>query len=630
MKKLAENAISVACQKVCARLVCVVLILCTLLVQPIVSHAQTSLEIQVGADSDDAEENDSGVVSLNDDTLELGQQRWVGFRFNAVTVPRGATIASAYVEMRSTANNSESTDLTVFGQDVDDAATFAAGNNNLSTRPMTAAAVDWSNVENWRKNQRHDTPDLSSIIQEIVDRPSWLDGNDLAILIRSDDLGGIRQTFSHDDNFTKAAKLHIEYTTVPQEHYWVFDEGSGSTATDSISANNATLQGGATWTSDCLGTFAVEFDGLGAYAITAQPISPPATGSVAFWMRSAGLPAASSTIFGVSDDWEARQEIDGTLTFDLGSEGSPEFATVTMLNQANRWYHVVAVFDANDDSFAVYVDGQLDASGVNGDDMVIQSAGQLSFGTRTGSSDYWEGALRDFHIYANKLTAEEVAELYGILAYWKLDESSGSVAVDSSGRGNDATYVNSPTLGVGGAFPPKTGTAVLLDGASQYVNSNQSLLNAVEEFTLTGWVNPASLSPVKSYFGQYGLIEVGIDTTTNQIELWTSQGGSINVSNLLALGKWVHIGAVGNGTSLTLYVDGLEVATGGSLTATYGNNADVFKIGEGVMDSSGGYFDGRIDEVRVYSRALCPEEINTVYKGGRPPGVRILQWLETR
>ena len=129
-------------------------------------------------------------------------------------------------------------------------------------------------------------------------------------------------------------------------------------------------------------------------------------------MRSAGTPAASSSIFGLSDNWEARQETDGTLSFDLGNEGSPEFVTVTPLNQADRWYHIVAVFDASDDSFEVYVDGQLDTSGVNGDDMVAQSVGQLSFGTRTGSTDYWEGALQDFRVYGTKLTATEVAELY--------------------------------------------------------------------------------------------------------------------------------------------------------------------------------------------------------------------------
>jgi len=613
-------------------LVRVALFMCVLVFQAVTGYAQTSLEIQVAADSDDAEEDSGGGVSLNASDLKLGPQQWVGLRFNAVTIPQGAIINSAYVEMRATDNNTESTDLTVFGENVDDASTFSSGSNNLSARSMTVAAVDWSSVESWSKNQWHNTPDLSAIIQEVVSRTGWSDGNDIVILIRSDDLNGKRLAFSHENaGGNKAAKLHVEYVVDGLLGHWAFAEGTGTTAADSTaSANDATLQAGATWVSDCLGNYAIDFNGVGANAITSQSFSPPSAGTITFWMQSAGLPGSSSSLFGISDNWEVRQESDGTLTFDLGSAGSPEFVSVSPLSQEDRWYHVVAVFDASDDTFQVYIDGQLDTSGTNGDDMVGQSAGQLSFGTTTGGSDYWEGALRDFRIYANKLTAEEVAELYGIVAYWKLDESSGTVAVDSSGRSNDATYVGSPTLGAVGAYPAKTNDSVQLDGTSQYVTSAASLLNDVEEFTISGWFNPEDISPVVSFFGQNDLVEVGIDTVSNQLELWTSLGGAINATNKLVPGRWKHVAAVGNGTSLTLYVDGREVATGGTTTTTYGNNAEVFKIGEGVMDSAGGYFDGRVDEVQVFDRAMCAEQIFDLYKGSRPIGVRILEWVEVR
>ena len=144
------------------------------------------------------------------------------------------------------------------------------------------------------------------------------------------------------------------------------------------------------------------------------------------------------------------------------------------------------------------------------------------------------------------------------------------------------------------------------------------------------WFKPASLSPVKSFFGQYDLIEVGIDTTTNQIELWTNLGGSISASSALVAGSWKHLAAVGDGTTLTLYVNGVQVATGGSATATYGNNTEDFKIGEGVMDSSGGYFDGTVDEVRVYNRPMCADEIQAMYESSRAQGMRILSWVELK
>ena len=204
------------------------------------------------------------------------------------------------------------------------------------------------------------------------------------------------------------------------------------------------------------------------------------------------------------------------------------------------------------------------------------------------------------------------------------------MAVDSGIAANDATYVGGPTLGVDGPFVAQTGTAVEFDGTNHSISAGTSLLNDLAEFSLAAWVRPDSVSPDISLFGQNNLIELGIDNTTNQIDFWTANGGSINLSGYLPLGKWTHVAAIGSGTDLKLYIDGVEMASGGSATANYGSNTAFFKIGEGVLTPSGDYFDGRVDDVRVYSRVMCPEEVRAIYKGGRPPGVRIRKWLETR
>ena len=174
------------------------------------------------------------------------------------------------------------------------------------------------------------------------------------------------------------------------------------------------------------------------------------------------------------------------------------------------------------------------------------------------------------------------------------------------------------------------GTAVDLNGTSQYVTSGAKLLNGLTKFTMAAWIRPDSITPDKSFLGQNGLIELGIDTSTSQLDLWTSTGGSLIASHQLPLAKWSHVAAVGNGTSLKIYVNGVEVGSGGSATTSYGSNSGIFKVGEGVLNASGNYFDGRFDDVRVYSRALCPSEIEALYQGGRPAGIRIIQWVETR
>ncbi len=414
--------------------------------------------------------------------------------------------------------------------------------------------------------------------------------------------------------------------------HWKMDEGTGTIAADAtVFANDATLSG-ATWTTDCTGKNALAFDGVSNRAATNAAFSPPAIGAVAFWMQASGTPTVRERIFGVNGNWEARQETTGKISFDLGASpyvGNEPFASDEVDDQ-DRWYHIVAAFNESDDSYEVYVNGELQASGISPVNLVPQKAGILSFGTRTGSSENWKGSLRDFRVYNRWLSADEISRLSGIIAHWNMEETSGTVAADSSVAGNDASYVGAPVLGVSGPFLAKTGLAVELDGTSTSVATGKSLLNDLTEFSLAAWIRPDSVTPNISILGQNGLIELGISSQTNQIEFWTNSGGSVTASGYLSLDKWSHLVAIGDGLSLKLYVNGAEVATGGSSTSSYGSNSAFFKIGEGVLAPSGDYFAGRVDDVRVYSRVMCLEEVRALYRGGRPNGVRILKWVEVR
>jgi len=414
--------------------------------------------------------------------------------------------------------------------------------------------------------------------------------------------------------------------------HWKMNEGTGTTAADSMAFGNDATLSGATWITDCTSKNVLAFDGVSDTAATNAAFDPPGIGAVAFWMQASGTPTVRERIFGVNGNWEVRLETTGKISFDLGASpyaGNEPFAT-DVIDDQDRWYHIVAAFNESDDSYEVYVNGELQASGISPVDLVTQTAGILSFGTRTGSSENWKGSLRDFRVYNRWLSNDEISDLSGIIAHWNLEETVGTVAVDSGVAGNDASYVGAPVLGVDGPFLAKTGLAVELDGASTSVATGKSLLNNLTEFSLAVWIRPDSVTPNISILGQNGLIELGISSQTNQIEFWTNAGGSVAASGYLSLGKWAHVAAVGDSVSVRLYVNGAEVAAGRSSTANYGSNRAFFKIGEGVLAPSGDYFSGRVDDVRVYSRVMCLEEVRALYKGGRPSGVRILKWVEVR
>lgn len=182
--------------------------------------AITTFETRVSSNTDDAEE-DGGTWNTK---LELGQMDYVGFRFRNVTVPQGSNIINAYVEMRAADSNTENTDLTIFGQDSDNTSQFS-GSSSMSGRPKTSASVTWHNIPNWTQNQDYQTPNLASIIQEIVDRSGWSSGNSMVIMLRSDDSNGKRMVVAHDygsggdddggGGSTNAPLLHIEYASGP-------------------------------------------------------------------------------------------------------------------------------------------------------------------------------------------------------------------------------------------------------------------------------------------------------------------------------------------------------------------------------------------------------------------------------
>ena len=151
---------------------------------------------------------------------------------------------------------------------------------------------------------------------------------------------------------------------------------------------------------------------------------------------------------GLGGDWEIRQQVDGTVVTDLCGDGATTICTVTPLTEVGRWYHLAFTFDSSNDTYAIYVDGQLERSGTNPVNMVQQPAAVLSFGTRTGATEYWSGALRDVRVYSRKLCPTEIEAYMAFCGIGSWTKQAAPRPLDSSGIGNNGTYTGGPTLGV--------------------------------------------------------------------------------------------------------------------------------------------------------------------------------------
>jgi hypothetical protein len=175
-----------------------------------------TLSVPVQAGVDDAEEPAGRTTDVGSGDLELIQDgakvQTVGLRFAGVSLPAGATIMRAYVQFQTDEVTTGATSLTVVGQASDDALSFASAAGNISSRPRTSAAVAWSpgawsTVGARGADQR--TPDLTTLLSEIVSRPGWTSGNAVVVIVTGT---GTRTAEAYEGGATKAPVLHIQYT----------------------------------------------------------------------------------------------------------------------------------------------------------------------------------------------------------------------------------------------------------------------------------------------------------------------------------------------------------------------------------------------------------------------------------
>lgn len=169
--------------------------------------------------TDDAEETLTGAMIKHDTRVELGEKagsaQKVGFRFNWLGIPHGATIINASIQFTANLASSGASSLTIRGQAADNAPTFSGSNFDISNRTTTSASVLWSPPDWIAQGDQlpaEKTPDLTNLVQEIVNRPGWANGNSMAFIITGT---GTRMAYGYDGFACQAAVLHIEYDTAP-------------------------------------------------------------------------------------------------------------------------------------------------------------------------------------------------------------------------------------------------------------------------------------------------------------------------------------------------------------------------------------------------------------------------------
>lgn len=173
--------------------------------------------VRISNGLDDMEEYvSSGNTDQNSSDLELtlenGNEQIIGLRFQNIQIPKGSVIESAFIQFTADETHATPTQLTFHAEATDNSEVFDSINFPISSRVTTDTHVNWEpaawNIIN-QKSLPQLTPDLSPIIQEVINRIGFNEGNDIAIIISG---SGKRVADSYEGNPTGAPELCIFFT----------------------------------------------------------------------------------------------------------------------------------------------------------------------------------------------------------------------------------------------------------------------------------------------------------------------------------------------------------------------------------------------------------------------------------
>jgi|GEM_PF-3810443 len=295
-----------------------------------------------------------------------------------------------------------------------------------------------------------------------------------------------------------------------------------------------------------------------------------------------------------------------------------------------KWHHVAAVYDnmgvPDVSEVKLYVDGVVETISdlrpqlINTDINMEINIGRID----ADYGYYFNGMVDEIHVYDYALSEKEIGWLCcrGLAGYWAFDEDSGGVALDSSVQVRNGTLNNMDDNDRTAGYE---NNGLSFDGVDDYVEiDGYKGISGSDPRTCTAWIKSTSedLSAILSW-GRAATREAWMltlrETGVANLSIW---GGAIDGEKILNDGHWHHVAAVlEEGTvdvsQVKLYVDGelektsifvadLSVNTAlennlqiGCLVDQYGNNSF--------------FFEGTIDEVRVYNYAMNQDEIKDVY-----------------
>jgi hypothetical protein len=243
---------------------------------------------------------------------------------------------------------------------------------------------------------------------------------------------------------------------------------------------------------------------------------------------------------------------------------------------------------------------------------LTQTVGQITYTFASWSDG--GAATHQITTPASNTTYTATYQAQGLVGRWAFDDGAGAIVADSSGYGNDGTIVGGPAWTTG-----RIGGALSFAGTNYVSIENATVFLGRPAFTVAMWVNtstPASTTLLSKRHDSapFYSFNLRVDAQTNNratCNIVNTAGASASAGGAVdsfVRGSWQHIACVYDGSSIRVYTNGVFSGYSGSLSGNvFSSNGPL------LVPLSNSEFSGRLDEVRIYNRALSPSEVLNLY-----------------
>jgi len=483
------------------------------------------------------------------------------------------------------------------------------------------------------------------------------------VRIYSRALSSAEIAYLYQSGFAKLNSSHNTQVTNGIVGLWSFDgpDMSGTTAYDRSGQGNTGTLSGTTLPTPTIGKLGqgLSFDGVSGYVNVSGAILPSNNlFSISLWFKTTSngvlFSEQNNSIGSIPSSYDPILYIEttGKLHGGIYTGSVAPLESIAAVNDG-KWHSVVMVVNKPNSSQSLYVDGTFVGTGSGNPEgpfwYVYMGTGYTNYWPNTNNTwFYFNGSIDDVRVYNRALTQADITQLYnmggskinssqnnipgstlssGLVGLWSFNgpDMSGTTAYDRSGNANNGTLTNGPTPTIG-----KVGQALSFDGSSGYVNLPNSMIQPYTTVSASGWFKTSGDGVILGYqntalsgapSAYVPILYVGLDGKLRG-EFWMGAVASITTVGSVNDNTWHHVVLVGNVNTQSMYLDGVLVGTllgGINHLSMINNQIGVGYGGGGWLGTSGGwfYFNGSIDEVRLYNRALSPNEVKQLYLLGR-------------